>query len=48
MWHAGSRLGRVIDVFISGKKSRMGKRFRFVRFTEVHNSDRMIKKLCDV
>lgn len=48
MWRACSQLGKVVDVFISNKKSRMRKRIRFVRFSGIQNVDHMIKKLCDV
>ncbi|CAI9276863.1 unnamed protein product [Lactuca saligna] len=47
-WRVCGRLGQIINVFISRKLSRMGKRFGFIRFVGVISEDNMIKKLCDV
>ncbi|CAI9292934.1 unnamed protein product [Lactuca saligna] len=43
-----NRLGKVVDVFISNKKSQLGKRFGFVRFMDVTDTDRMIRELCNI
>nr|GEZ77667.1 hypothetical protein [Tanacetum cinerariifolium] len=37
--------GTVVDVFIPNKKSKVGKRFAFVRFIKVINLDRLIENL---
>lgn len=45
LWRMCNRFGKVVDVFISSKKSRFGKRFGFIRFVEVSDSELMIKNL---
>ncbi|CAI9283438.1 unnamed protein product [Lactuca saligna] len=40
--------GNMVDAFISTKLSKRGKRFGFVRFSNVRSEDRMIKCLCEV
>ncbi|CAI9294632.1 unnamed protein product [Lactuca saligna] len=47
LWRVCGRLGKMVDAFISTKLSRMGRRFGFVRFSNVRNEDRMIKCLCE-
>lgn len=48
LWSACSVYGSVVDVFITLKKSKAGKRFAFVRFVKVHNLDRLVENLCTV
>lgn len=48
MWHACACFGKVVDVFISPKKSQIGKHFAFCGFSGICNLDHMVKKLCDV
>lgn len=48
LWRACNQIGKVIDVFISSKKSRIGKCFGFIRFVGITNIDKMIKNLCEV
>ncbi|GKE33546.1 hypothetical protein Tco_1452868, partial [Tanacetum coccineum] len=38
--------GTVVDVFIPNRKSRLGKRFAFVRFIKVGNVDSLVENLC--
>ncbi|CAI9301814.1 unnamed protein product [Lactuca saligna] len=38
----------MVDLFISNKKSRLGKRFVFIRFADVNDPDRMIRDLCGI
>nr|GEX21787.1 zinc finger, CCHC-type [Tanacetum cinerariifolium] len=40
--------GTVVDVFIPLKKSKVGKRFAFVRFVKVHNLVRLVENLCTI
>nr|GEY57542.1 RNA-directed DNA polymerase, eukaryota, nucleotide-binding alpha-beta plait domain protein [Tanacetum cinerariifolium] len=46
LWNACSVYGTVVDVFIPLKKSKVGKRFAFVRFVKVHNLVRLVENLC--
>lgn len=48
LWRICVRLGKVVDVFISNKKSRMGKRLELIRFVDVKDYDVMIRNLCDI
>nr|GEZ59699.1 hypothetical protein [Tanacetum cinerariifolium] len=45
IWKVCKDYGTVIDVFIPNKKSKVGKRFAFVRFIRVLNCDRLIANL---
>ncbi|GKB73269.1 RNA-directed DNA polymerase, eukaryota [Tanacetum coccineum] len=45
LWKVCSEYGTVVDVFIPNKKSKVGKRFAFVRFIKVFNLDRLIQNL---
>nr|GEZ74991.1 RNA-directed DNA polymerase, eukaryota, nucleotide-binding alpha-beta plait domain protein [Tanacetum cinerariifolium] len=45
LWKVCNNYGTVVDVFISNKKSKAGKRFAFVRFIKVLNFDRLIENL---
>ncbi|GJR58436.1 RNA-directed DNA polymerase, eukaryota, reverse transcriptase zinc-binding domain protein [Tanacetum coccineum] len=40
--------GHVVDSFIPEKKSKVGKRFGFVRFINVFNVDRLVGNLCTI
>nr|GEZ33841.1 clathrin heavy chain 1 [Tanacetum cinerariifolium] len=40
--------GTVVNVFIPLKKSKVGKRFAFVRFVKVHNLVRLVENLCTI
>ncbi|GJT04294.1 RNA-directed DNA polymerase, eukaryota [Tanacetum coccineum] len=46
LWEVCKGYGTVVDVFISNRKSRSGKRFAFVRFIKVGNVDRLVENLC--
>lgn len=48
LWRVCNRIRKVVGVFISKSKSRLGKRFGFIRFVGVKDSDAMIKTLCGV
>ncbi|GKE58066.1 RNA-directed DNA polymerase, eukaryota, partial [Tanacetum coccineum] len=48
LWKECSVYGTVVDVFIPLKKSKVGKRFAFVRFIKVFNIDRLVKNLCTI
>nr|GEU90340.1 RNA-directed DNA polymerase, eukaryota [Tanacetum cinerariifolium] len=43
LWKVCNDYGTVVDVFIPNKKSKVGKRFAFVRFIKVINLDRLIE-----
>ncbi|GKE38952.1 RNA-directed DNA polymerase, eukaryota, nucleotide-binding alpha-beta plait domain protein, partial [Tanacetum coccineum] len=45
LWNVCNGYGTVVDVFIPAKKSKIGKRFAFVRFIKVHNLNRLIENL---
>nr|GEX93135.1 hypothetical protein [Tanacetum cinerariifolium] len=45
LWKVCNDYGTVVDVFIPIKKSKVGKRFTFVRFIKVINLDRLIANL---
>nr|GEU75091.1 RNA-directed DNA polymerase, eukaryota [Tanacetum cinerariifolium] len=45
LWKVCNDNGIVVDVFIPNKKSKVGKRFAFVRFIKVINLDRLIENL---
>ncbi|GJZ21180.1 RNA-directed DNA polymerase, eukaryota [Tanacetum coccineum] len=45
LWKVCNEYGSVVDVFIPNKKSKMGKRFAFVRFIKVNNLDRLVENL---
>ncbi|GJZ73409.1 RNA-directed DNA polymerase, eukaryota, partial [Tanacetum coccineum] len=45
LWKVCNDYGTVVDVFIPNKKSKVGKRFAFVRFIKVDNLDRLIQNL---
>ncbi|GKA03205.1 RNA-directed DNA polymerase, eukaryota [Tanacetum coccineum] len=45
LWKICNDYGTVVDVFIPNKKSKVGKRFAFVRFIKVDNLDRLIQNL---
>nr|GEU37241.1 RNA-directed DNA polymerase, eukaryota, nucleotide-binding alpha-beta plait domain protein [Tanacetum cinerariifolium] len=48
LWDACSVYGTVVDVFIPLKKSKVGKRFAFIRFVKVHNLVRLVENLCTI
>ncbi|GJZ14674.1 DIE2/ALG10 family protein [Tanacetum coccineum] len=48
LWHACKQYGHVIDVFIPDRRSKIGKRFGFVRFIKVFDVDRLVGNLCTV
>nr|GEV19615.1 RNA-directed DNA polymerase, eukaryota, nucleotide-binding alpha-beta plait domain protein [Tanacetum cinerariifolium] len=48
LWRSCSVYGTVVDVFIPSKKSKVCKRFAFVRFIKVFNLDRLVENLCTI
>ncbi|CAI9276768.1 unnamed protein product [Lactuca saligna] len=42
------RIGKVVDVFTSNKISQLGKRFGFIRFVDVSDSELMIRNLREI
>nr|GEZ42204.1 RNA-directed DNA polymerase, eukaryota, nucleotide-binding alpha-beta plait domain protein [Tanacetum cinerariifolium] len=46
LWRVCGTYGTVVDVFIPVKRSKVGKRFAFVRFIKVIHLDRLVKNLC--
>ncbi|GJV65037.1 RNA-directed DNA polymerase, eukaryota [Tanacetum coccineum] len=46
LWGLCQMYGKVVDVFISNRKSKAGKRFAFVRFIKVENVERFVGNLC--
>nr|GEY37923.1 nucleotide-binding alpha-beta plait domain-containing protein [Tanacetum cinerariifolium] len=48
LFHACKQYGHVVDSFIPTKRSKNGKRFGFVRFTNVFNEERLVNNLCIV
>ncbi|GKC14170.1 RNA-directed DNA polymerase, eukaryota [Tanacetum coccineum] len=48
LWNVCVAYGKVIDVYIPLKKSKVGKKFAFVRFMKVDNVDRLIENLCTI
>ncbi|GJR43923.1 DIE2/ALG10 family protein [Tanacetum coccineum] len=48
LWHACKQYGQVVDVFIPNRKSKLGKRFGFVRFIKVFDAERLANNLCTV
>ncbi|GJZ43584.1 nucleotide-binding alpha-beta plait domain-containing protein [Tanacetum coccineum] len=48
LWNACKQYGHVVDAFIPNKRSKAGKRFRFVRFIKVFDVERLVGNLCTV
>nr|GEZ90887.1 RNA-directed DNA polymerase, eukaryota, nucleotide-binding alpha-beta plait domain protein [Tanacetum cinerariifolium] len=48
LWKTCGAYGTMVDVFISFKKSKAGKRFAFVRFIKVNNLVRLVENLCTI
>nr|GEU73526.1 RNA-directed DNA polymerase, eukaryota, reverse transcriptase zinc-binding domain protein [Tanacetum cinerariifolium] len=48
LFHHCKKYGHVVDPFIPNKRSKMGKRFGFMRFINVFNEDRLVNNLCTV
>nr|GEW84647.1 RNA-directed DNA polymerase, eukaryota, reverse transcriptase zinc-binding domain protein [Tanacetum cinerariifolium] len=47
-WNTCKLYGHVVDVFISDRRTKAGKRFDFVRFIKVLDIDRLINNLCTI
>nr|GEV36064.1 RNA-directed DNA polymerase, eukaryota [Tanacetum cinerariifolium] len=48
LWNACKQYGHVVDTFTPNRRSKMGKRFGFVRFIKVFDVDRLVGNLCTV
>ncbi|GJW01599.1 RNA-directed DNA polymerase, eukaryota [Tanacetum coccineum] len=48
LFHYCKQYGHVVDSFIPNKRSKVGKRFGFVRFINVFNEERLVNNLCTV
>ncbi|PWA45888.1 hypothetical protein CTI12_AA511170 [Artemisia annua] len=48
LFHVCKQYGHVIDSFIPVKKSKVGKKFGFVRFINVFDVDRLVANLCTI
>ncbi|GJU76449.1 RNA-directed DNA polymerase, eukaryota, reverse transcriptase zinc-binding domain protein [Tanacetum coccineum] len=48
LWNACKQYGYVVDAFIPNRRSKAGKKFRFVRFIKVFDVERLVNNLCTV
>ncbi|KAL4574379.1 hypothetical protein LXL04_021208 [Taraxacum kok-saghyz] len=48
VWRVCSRLGRVVDVYISPYLSKLGKRFGFVRYVDVPDDQKIVAQMNDI
>ena len=48
LWNKCAILGTVVDVYIAQKLSKMGRRFAFVLFIKVRNTNDLEARLCDM
>lgn len=48
LWKVCQPFGRIVDAFIANKRSKLGKRFGFVRFLGVSNVDNFVKTLSNI
>nr|GEW99121.1 RNA-directed DNA polymerase, eukaryota, reverse transcriptase zinc-binding domain protein [Tanacetum cinerariifolium] len=48
LWRFSNQYGNVIDAFIPDRRSKIGKRYGFIRFIQVANVDRLINNLCTI
>nr|GEU36253.1 nucleotide-binding alpha-beta plait domain-containing protein [Tanacetum cinerariifolium] len=48
LWKACEVYGRVTDVYVPNKRSKIGKQFGFVRFIKIQDVDRLVNNLCTI
>ncbi|PWA79095.1 hypothetical protein CTI12_AA209760 [Artemisia annua] len=48
LWMACKQYGQVVDAFIPIRRSKIGKRFGFVRFIKIFDVERLVNNLCTV
>ncbi|GJQ92929.1 nucleotide-binding alpha-beta plait domain-containing protein [Tanacetum coccineum] len=48
LWNTCQPYGHVVDTFIPDRRSKVGKRFGFVRFIKINDVDRLVNNLCTV
>nr|GEV97477.1 RNA-directed DNA polymerase, eukaryota [Tanacetum cinerariifolium] len=48
LWYTCKQYGQVVDSFIPNRRSKLGKRFGFVRFIKVFDTERLVNNLCTV
>ncbi|GJT70341.1 RNA-directed DNA polymerase, eukaryota [Tanacetum coccineum] len=46
LWNTCKQYGQVVDAYIPNKRSKAGKRFGFVRFVKVFDTERLVNNLC--
>ncbi|GJX54185.1 RNA-directed DNA polymerase, eukaryota, reverse transcriptase zinc-binding domain protein [Tanacetum coccineum] len=48
LWRLCNQYGNVIDSFIPNRRSKVGKRFGFVRFIKIYDVERLVNNLCTI
>ncbi|GJX96364.1 RNA-directed DNA polymerase, eukaryota [Tanacetum coccineum] len=48
LWKICKSYGKVVNIYIPNRKSKVGKRFSFVRFVMVEDIDRLVGNLCNI
>ncbi|GKV44390.1 hypothetical protein SLEP1_g51580 [Rubroshorea leprosula] len=48
LWYHFQRYGRMVDVYVPGRRDKWGKRYGFVRMTGVQSEQEMVRKLNDI
>nr|GFA66661.1 nucleotide-binding alpha-beta plait domain-containing protein [Tanacetum cinerariifolium] len=48
LWNACKQYGHMVDAFIPDRRSKIGKRFGFVRFIKVFDAERLVNNLCTI
>ncbi|GJX62450.1 nucleotide-binding alpha-beta plait domain-containing protein [Tanacetum coccineum] len=48
LWRLYNQYGNVIDSFIPNRRSKVGKRFGFVRFIKIYDVERLVNNLCTI
>ncbi|GJR12104.1 RNA-directed DNA polymerase, eukaryota [Tanacetum coccineum] len=48
LWNTCKQYGQVVDAYIPNRRSKAGKRFGFVRFVKVFDTERLVNNLCTV
>ncbi|GJY10526.1 RNA-directed DNA polymerase, eukaryota, reverse transcriptase zinc-binding domain protein [Tanacetum coccineum] len=48
LWNTCKQYGQVVDSFIPNRRSKLGKRFGFVRFIRIFDAERLVNNLCTI
>ncbi|GJR56538.1 RNA-directed DNA polymerase, eukaryota [Tanacetum coccineum] len=48
LWSLCNQYGNVIDAFIPNRRSKVGKRFGFIRFIKISDVERLVNNLCTI